>query len=58
MSVGAPRPGTAKAFVTPIFGNGESYVILEGPPEILGGNFLVALINDQEGFQECVLLNL
>ncbi len=58
ISVGAPRPGTAAAFVTPIFGNGESYVILEGPPEILRGNFLVSLINDQEGFRECVLLNL
>ena len=56
--VGAVRPGTAAAFVTPIFGNGESYVILEGPPEVLRGNFLVSLINDQEGFRECVLLNL
>ncbi len=58
ISVGAPRPGTAAAFVTPIFGNGESYVILEGPPEILRGNLLVSLINDREGFRECVLLNL
>ncbi|MHB9072209.1 MAG: hypothetical protein ACYC6G_01660 [Desulfobaccales bacterium] len=58
ISVGAPRPGTAAAFVTPIFGNGESYVILEGPPEVLRGNFLVSLINDREGFRECVLLNL
>lgn len=58
ISVGAPRPGTAQAFVTPIFGNGESYVILEGSPEILRGNFLVSLINDREGFRECVLLNL
>jgi hypothetical protein len=58
ISVGAPRPGTAVAYVTPIFGNGESYVILEGPPEILRGNFLVSLVNDREGFRECVLLNL
>jgi hypothetical protein len=58
ISVGAPRPSTAAAYVTPIFGNGESYVILEGPPEILRGNFLVSLINDREGFRECVLLNL
>jgi hypothetical protein len=58
ISVGAPRPGTAVAFVTPIFGNGESYVVLEGPPEVLRGNFLVSLINDREGFRECVLLNL
>jgi hypothetical protein len=58
MSVGAPRPGTVVASVTPIFGNGESYIILEGPPEILRGNFLVSLISDREGFRECVLLNL
>jgi hypothetical protein len=58
MSVGVPRPGTATAFVTPIFGNGESYVILEGSPEVLRGNFMVSLINDREGFRECVLLNI
>jgi len=57
-TVGAPRPETAMAHVTPIFGNGESYIILEGPPEILGGNFLVSLINDREGFRDCMLLNL
>ena len=57
-SFGAPRPGAAKVFVSPIFGVGESYVILEGPPEILGGNFLVARVSDQEGFRECVLLSL
>ncbi len=58
ISMGAPRPGTAAAFVTPIFGDGDSYVILEGPPEIMGGNFLVSLISDREGLRECVLLNL
>jgi hypothetical protein len=57
-SLGAPRAGAFNAFVTSIFGNGESYVILEGPPEILRGNFLVSLVNDREGFRECVLLNL
>jgi len=57
-SFGAPRPGTVKVFVSPIFGVGETYVILEGPPEILGGNFLVARVSDQEGFRECVLLSL
>jgi len=56
--LGAPRPGTVAVFVTPIFGNGESYVILEGPPEVLRGNFLVSLVNDREGFRECVLLNI
>ena len=58
VSFGAPRPGAAKVFVSPIFGIGESYVILEGPAEILGGNFLVARVSDQEGFKECVLLSL
>ena len=58
VSFGVLRPGAAKVFVSPIFGVGESYVILEGPPEILGGNFLVARVSDQEGFRECVLLSL
>jgi hypothetical protein len=58
VSFGAPRPGAATVFVSPIFGTGESYVILEAPSEILGGNFLVSRVSDQEGFQECVLLSL
>jgi hypothetical protein len=58
ISVGAPRPGTAAAFVNPNFGDGDSYVILKGPPEILRGNFLVSLVSDREGLRECVLLNL
>ncbi|MFZ5447990.1 MAG: hypothetical protein ACOZFS_05070 [Thermodesulfobacteriota bacterium] len=57
-SLGAPRSGTAMAYGSPIFGNGESYIILEGSPEILRGNFLVSRISDLEGFRECVLLNL
>jgi hypothetical protein len=57
-SFGAPRSGAATVFVSPLFGAGESYVILEGPPEILGGNFLVARVSDREGFRECVLLSL
>ena len=58
VSFGVVRPGAAKVFVSPIFGFGETYVILEAPPEILGGNFLVARVSDQEGFRECVLLSL
>jgi hypothetical protein len=57
-TVGTARPGPAAVYVSPVFGTGDSYVILEGPPEVLGGNFLVARINDQEGFQDCVLLSL
>jgi hypothetical protein len=57
-SLGAPRPGTIKALVSPIFGNGDSYVILEGPPGILGGNFLVSRVSDLGGLSECVLLSL
>ena len=56
-SFGAPWPGVAKV-VSPIFGLGETYVILEGPPEVLGGNFLVSRVSDREGFKECVLLSL
>jgi hypothetical protein len=46
------------ALVSPIFGTGQRYVILEGPSEILGGNFLVAQLSDQEGIRECHLLSL
>ncbi len=53
----APSPALL-AYVSPIFGNGERYVILEGPKEFLGGNFLVARLNDTAGFQECHLLSL
>jgi hypothetical protein len=47
-----------QAFVSPIFGDGQRYLILEAPREVLGGNFLLARISDQDGFQECTLLNL
>jgi hypothetical protein len=57
-ALGAPRPGTTAAYASPIFGQGESYVILEGPTEVMGGNFLVSRISDREGFQECILLSL
>jgi hypothetical protein len=57
-SLGAPRPGSLKALVSPVFGKGESYVILEGPPEILGGNFLVSRVSDTGGLSELVLLSL
>lgn len=54
----APSPA-ALAFVSLIFGNGERYVILEGPKEFLGrGNVLVARLSDINGFQECRLLAL
>jgi hypothetical protein len=58
VSFASPRPGAATVFVSPIFGRGETYVILEAPTEVLGGNFLVSRISDQEGFKECVLLSL
>lgn len=56
-ALGAAPRTAGTVFVSPIFGHGESYVILEGPPEILGGNFLVSRVSDQEGFRECHLLN-
>ena len=58
-SVIAPaKPRETKAAVSPILGNGDSVVVLEGPKDILGGNFLVAIVNDEAGFRECHLLNL
>ncbi len=49
---------TVAAHLSPVFGNGERYVILEGPREILGGNLLVARLSDQHGFRECHPLSL
>jgi hypothetical protein len=57
ISLGTAR-GAATALVSPVLGNGDSYVVLEAPPEILGGNFLVSRLNDREGFRECHLLTL
>jgi hypothetical protein len=39
-------------------GNGERYVMLEGPRETLGGNLLVARLSDRHGLRECHLLTL
>jgi len=57
-TMGAPRPGALAAVVSSILGTGESYVILQGPSGVLGGNFLASRISDVEGFKECVLLSL
>jgi len=57
VTLGSARGATA-ALVSPVLGNGDSYVVLEAPPEILGGNFLVSRLNDREGFRECHLLTL
>lgn len=53
-----PGRAPALAHLSQVLGNGERYVILEGPWEALGGNFLVARVSDQEGILECHLLNL
>jgi len=55
---GMARPPAVKSTISPLLGNGDAYLVLEGPKEILGGNFLVALINDAAGLQECHLLNM
>jgi hypothetical protein len=56
---GAVVPSAAAlAYVSPIFANGERYVILEGPKGYLGGNILVARLSDIEGFRECHLFSL
>jgi len=51
-------PGRGQAYISQVLGNGERYVILEGPKEALGGNFLVTRLSDQEGIQECHVLSL
>ncbi len=53
-----PARARALAHISQVLGNGERYVILEGPKEALGGNFLVARVSDREGIQECHLLAL
>ena len=56
-----PQPAAGsvlQAQVSSIFGNGERYVILEGPREVMGGNLLVTRLNDQQGLRECHLLTL
>jgi hypothetical protein len=53
------KPAAAvKALATPVLGSGDGYLILTGPKEILGGNFLVALVHDKSGLKEVHLLNL
>jgi len=51
-------PPVFAAHLSPVFGNGERYVLLESPREILGGNLLVARVSDQLGLRECHLLSL
>jgi hypothetical protein len=57
-SPGAPSATALTAQISSIFGNGERYVILEGPREILGGSLLVARLSDVHGIRECHLLTL
>jgi hypothetical protein len=56
--LGQRQAPEVKALVTPILGSGDGYLILTGPKEILGGNFLVALLHDDTGLKEIHLLNL
>jgi hypothetical protein len=55
---GRVRPPEVKSLISPILGNGDRYLVLEAPKEILGANFLVAILNDVSGFQELHLLNM
>jgi hypothetical protein len=54
----SPEISALQAQVSSIFGNGERYVILEGPREILVGSLLVARLSDVHGLRECHLLTL
>ncbi len=54
-----PEAPVLSARITPVYGNGECYVILEGPREILGrGSLLVSRVSDSQGFRECSLFSL
>ena len=46
------------ARLSPVFGNGERYLVLEGPRDILDGNLLVARLSDESGLRECLPLSL
>ena len=53
-----PNASALLAQISPVFGNGERYVILEGPRELVGGNVLVARVSDQHGLRECLPMSL
>jgi hypothetical protein len=50
--------GGLQAHVSQALGNGERYVVLEGPRDLMGGNILAARLHDQEGFRECHVFDL
>ncbi len=58
----APSPSPAPALearISPLYGNGECYIVLEGSRAVLGGGTLLASwVSDTQGFRECSLLNL
>ena len=54
--IAKPQPAATQSLVSPVLGNGDSAIILEAPKALLGGNFLVAVINDTTGFRECHIL--
>ena len=56
--IGQAKPVETRALVSPVLGNGDSLVVLEAPKELLGGNFLVAVVNDTAGLREFHLLSL
>jgi hypothetical protein len=56
--IGKEQTPAVQASVSPILGNGDCCVVLEGPKEILGGNVLATWLNDVTGLRECHLLNL
>jgi len=58
---GAPMAGetaTLTAQISPVYGPGDRYVILEGPREILDGNFFLARLSDTDGLRECLPMSL
>ncbi len=55
----SPEAPAVAARISPVLGNGECFVIMEGPREILGGgSILISRVSDIQGFRECSLFSL
>jgi hypothetical protein len=55
----SPEAPALSARISSVYGNGEGFVILEGPREILGGGtLLMSRVSDTQGFRECSLFSL
>jgi hypothetical protein len=46
------------AHISPVYGNGDRYIIVEGSRDLLDGNLLVVQLNDETGLRECMPMSL